>query len=83
METVSMAYAKANLPELVERVSHGERIAIVRYKKPVAELGPSAVANKLKRKLGTGKGKVSLADLRALAPMTDAEVESFVETGSY
>jgi len=44
MDTISMAYAKAHLPELVERASQGERITIVRYKKPVAELGPSSKA---------------------------------------
>ena len=74
-----MAYAKANLPELVERASKGERITIVRYKKPVAELGPSSVAEKRKPKLGTGKGKISLADLRAFDPMTDEEVDAFIE----
>jgi len=79
METVSMAYAKANLPELVERASRGEHITIARYKKPVAELGPSAAAEKQKPKFGTGKGKAYLIDPRALDPMTDEEVEAFVE----
>lgn len=79
MDTISMAYAKANLPELVERASKGERITIVRYRKPVAELGPSSVVFKLKPKFGTGKGKVKLIDPRALEPMTDEEADAFVE----
>jgi antitoxin (DNA-binding transcriptional repressor) of toxin-antitoxin stability system len=79
MDTISMAYAKANLPELVERASRGERITIVRYKKPVAELGPSPAAEKLKPKFGTGKGKVRLIDPRALEPMTDEEANVFIE----
>lgn len=74
-----MAYAKAHLPELVERASRGERITIVRYKKPVAELGPSPKAEKLKPKFGTGKGKAFLIDPRALDPMTDEEVDAFLE----
>lgn len=74
-----MAYAKAHLPELVERASRGERITIVRYKKPVAELGPSPKVKKPKPKFGTGKGKAFLIDPRALEPMTDEEVDAFLE----
>jgi antitoxin (DNA-binding transcriptional repressor) of toxin-antitoxin stability system len=74
-----MAFAKAHLPELVERASKGERITIVRYKKPVAELGPSSEAHKRKPKFGTLKGKAYLIDPRALEPMTDEEVDAFLE----
>jgi len=79
MKTISMAYAKANLKELVERASKGERITISRYKKPVAELGPSSLAFQPKPKFGTGKGKVRFIDPRALEPLTDEEAEAFVE----
>ena len=64
MVAVSMAYAKTHLTELVERASRGERITILRYKKPVAELGPSSAAEKLKPKFGTGEGKAYLIDPR-------------------
>ena len=77
-----MAYARTHFPELVERAARGERITIVRYKKPVAELGPSSKAEKRKPKFGTGKGKAYLIDPRALDPMTDAEVDAFLE-GKY
>jgi antitoxin (DNA-binding transcriptional repressor) of toxin-antitoxin stability system len=77
--TVSMAYAKAHLPELIGRVSRGERLTILRYKQPVAELGPSPLEEKPKPKFGTLKGKVWLIDPHALDPMTDAEVDAFVE----
>jgi antitoxin (DNA-binding transcriptional repressor) of toxin-antitoxin stability system len=78
MGTFSMAYAKAHLPELIERVSRGERITISRYKKPVAELGPSPQAEKPRPKFGTLKGKAILIDPRALDPMTDEEVDAFL-----
>jgi antitoxin (DNA-binding transcriptional repressor) of toxin-antitoxin stability system len=77
--TATMAYAKAHLPKLIERVARGERITIVRYKKPVAELGPSAAAEKPKPKFGTLKGKARLIDPHAFDPMTDAEVDAFIE----
>jgi antitoxin (DNA-binding transcriptional repressor) of toxin-antitoxin stability system len=77
--SVSMAYAKAHLPELMARVGKGERITICRHKKPVAELGPSPQAEKPKRKLGTAKGKWVLVDPHAFDPMTDEEVEAFIE----
>jgi antitoxin (DNA-binding transcriptional repressor) of toxin-antitoxin stability system len=79
MKTTTMAYAKAHLPELIERVARGERIIIMRYKKPVAELGPSLAAEKPQRKFGTGKGKAFLIDPRALKPLTDAEADAFIE----
>jgi antitoxin (DNA-binding transcriptional repressor) of toxin-antitoxin stability system len=79
MRTATMAYAKAHLPELVERVSRGERITIMRYKKPVAELGPSPVAEKPKPKFGTLKGKVILYDPNAFKPMTDGEVDALID----
>lgn len=53
---VTAAYAKANLPELLKAVERGERVTISRYRKPVADLVPSAEApSKPARKLGTGK----------------------------
>jgi antitoxin (DNA-binding transcriptional repressor) of toxin-antitoxin stability system len=79
MKTTTMAYAKAHLPKLIERVARGERITIMRYKKPVAELGPSPAAETPKRKFGTGKGKAFLIDPDALKPMTDEEVDAFLE----
>jgi prevent-host-death family protein len=79
MATVSMDYAKAHLPELMERVAQGERITISRYKKPVAELGPSPLAEKPKPKFGTGKGKIKILDPHVFDPMTDEEVDAWIE----
>jgi prevent-host-death family protein len=40
MHTVGAYDAKTHLPELIERVSHGERITITRHGVPVAMLVP-------------------------------------------
>ncbi len=65
--------------ELIERVAQGERTTITCYKNPIAEIGPSSKGEKPVPKFGTGKGKVVLLDPRALEPMTDEEVEAFIE----
>jgi prevent-host-death family protein len=77
MANVKVAYAKAHFPELLERVSRGERIVISRYNTPVAELGPPP--DKPKRKFGTGKGKVKILDPHCFDPMTDEEVDAWIE----
>jgi prevent-host-death family protein len=77
MATVKIAYAKAHLPELLARVARGERIVISRYNTPVAELVPPPEPPK--RKFGTGKGKVKILDPHCFDPMTDGEVDAFLE----
>jgi prevent-host-death family protein len=77
MATVKIAYAKAHLSELLARVARGEHIVISRYNTPMAELGP--LPEKLKRKFGTGRGKVKILDPHCFNPMTDAEVDAFIE----
>jgi prevent-host-death family protein len=79
---VTAAFAKANLPELLKAVERGESVTISRYNKPVAVLSPAPEAAKPKRKLGTLRGKIKIIDPNWAAPMTDEEVEAFVE-GQY
>jgi prevent-host-death family protein len=79
MNSVKVAYAKANLPDLLARVARGERIVICRYNTPVAELVPPTDVEKPARKFGTGKGKARLIDPHALDPMTDEESEAFLK----
>jgi prevent-host-death family protein len=79
MKHVKIAYAKAHLPELLERVARGERIIISRYNTPMAELIPPPAAEKPQRKFGTGQGKAMLLDPRALDAMTDEEADAFLE----
>lgn len=76
--TVTAAYAKANLPELLNRVEKGESIVVSRYKKPVALISPAPQTDRPKPKFGTGKGKVKLIDPHAFDAMTDDEADAFI-----
>jgi prevent-host-death family protein len=75
VKTVTAAYAKANLGQLLERVVRGERILISRYNKPIAELSPPKHEERPKPQLGTGKGQVKILDPNWAKPMTDEEME--------
>ena len=44
METVGSFEAKTHLPQLLERVEHGETITITRHGKPVARLVPAVAS---------------------------------------
>ena len=57
----------------------GKTIVISRYKKPVAIISPAIQTETRKPKFGTGKGKVRLIDPHAFDPMTDEEVDAFLE----
>jgi prevent-host-death family protein len=77
---VTAAYAKANLPELLKAVEKGERVTISRYRKPVADLVPSAEAAKPARKLGTGKDLNVIIDPNwHKAIETQEELEEFLK----
>lgn len=80
-KTVTAAYAKANLPKLLAEASKGKSTMIVRYKKPIAMIvpAPTSETEKPVRRFGTGKGRVRIIDPHWADPMTDEEVEAFVE----
>jgi prevent-host-death family protein len=44
METIGSYQAKTHLPQLLERVEHGETFTITRHGKPVARLLPTAAS---------------------------------------
>jgi len=67
------------LPELLKAVQRGKTITISRYDQPIADLAPSKLALKPQRKFGTLKGKVKIVNPNWAAPMTDAEVDEFIE----
>ena len=74
-----MAYAKSHFPELLARVARGERIVIMRYNTPMAELIPPPVAELPTRKFGTLKGKVKILDPHCFDAMTDAEADAWMD----
>jgi prevent-host-death family protein len=82
MKTVTAAYAKSHLPELLKAVSQGSSVTISRYNKPIADLIPSAASIQPSPKLGTLAGKIKLLDPHCFDPMTDAEAEAFIEGDS-
>ena len=75
---VNASYAKANLPELLKAVERGKKVTICRYNKPVAELVPAKPPRKIP-KFGTLKGKIKIIDPNWAAPMSDEEVDAFLE----
>lgn len=80
MKTVTAAYAKIHLPELLRRVRRGERITISHYNKPVADLVPTGTEERPVPKFGTGKGRIKILDPNwHKAPETNAQLEAWLE----
>ncbi len=61
MLIINIHKAKIHFSQLIEKVKHGEEIIIAKAGKPIARLCPLAPA-KLKRKPGSFKGKIWIAD---------------------
>ncbi len=79
---VTIAYARAHMKTLLQAVACGERVTIMNRKQPVADLVPPQPKPRA-RKFGTLAHLDALIDPHALEPMTNEEVESFIETGDY
>ena len=76
---VSVADAKNRLPELVKAVENGEPITICRRGVPVADLVPTRAATGDKPRFGTLRGKIVELDPAWWKPMSDEEVEAFID----
>jgi prevent-host-death family protein len=76
---VSVADAKNRLPELIKAAENGEAVTICRRGTPVVDLVRTASAPSGKRKFGTLKGKIVEVDPDWWKPMTDKEVDDFLE----
>jgi antitoxin (DNA-binding transcriptional repressor) of toxin-antitoxin stability system len=75
----SVADAKNKLPELIKAVEDGEAVTICRRGVPVVDIVRTKVPTRKKRKLGTLKGKIRILDPNWWKPMSDEEVEDFIE----
>ncbi|MBV9269337.1 MAG: type II toxin-antitoxin system Phd/YefM family antitoxin [Acidobacteriaceae bacterium] len=75
---VGIAEAKNKLTQLIHAVERGERVTICRHGRPVVDLVPAEPLTPPAPKFGTGKGKFKF-DSRAFQPMTDEEVDAFIE----
>ncbi len=76
---VSVADAKNKLPELIKAVEDGEPVTICRRGMPVVDLVRSKAPARKKRTFGRFKGKIEILDPNWWKPMTDEEVDDFVE----
>ena len=76
---VSVADAKNKLPELIKAVEDGESVTICRRGTPVVDIVRTSKSKREKPKFGTLKNKVVVHDADWWKPMTDEDVEAFIE----
>jgi prevent-host-death family protein len=76
---ISVSDAKNKLPELIRAVEGGESVTICRRGVPVADLVRTKEPTRKKRKLGTLRGKIRILDPNWWKPMTDQEIDAFLE----
>ncbi len=76
---ISVADAKNKLPKLIKAVEDGEPVTICRRGKPVVDLVRTTKAPRERPEFGTLKNRVTVHDADWWKPMTDDEVDAFVE----
>lgn len=76
---VNVADAKNKLPALIRAVEDGETVTICRRGKPVVDIVPTKKPSAKKRVFGKFKGKIKIIDPNWWKPMTDEEVDDFVD----
>ncbi|HXZ10839.1 MAG TPA: type II toxin-antitoxin system prevent-host-death family antitoxin [Candidatus Sulfotelmatobacter sp.] len=76
---VSVADAKNKLPELIKAVEDGESITICRRGVPVADLVRTKKTSGRAPRLGTLRGKLAFADSNWWKPITEAELQEFLD----
>ena len=74
MVTVTLEEAQAKLPELIDSLSPGEELVIMRDQQPVARLVGEPVPKRRPRRPGSAKGKIL-----HMADDFDAPLEDFKE----
>jgi prevent-host-death family protein len=75
----SVADAKNKLPELIKAVENGEPVTICRRGVPVVDIVRTKKPARKKRMFGTLRGKIKIHDPNWWKPMTDEEVDDFIE----
>ena len=76
---VSVAEAKNTLPKLIKAVEDGESVTIYRHGTPVVDIVRTTKADSEKPKFGTLKGKVTDLDPDWWKPMTNEEIDTFLD----
>jgi prevent-host-death family protein len=80
---VSVAEAKNRFAELIKAAENAKTIIVTRRGKPVADIVRTSEPAADKPKFGTLKDRIVIHDPDWWKPMTDKEVESFLEAGRY
>lgn len=76
---VSVADAKNRLTKLIKAAEDGEQVTICRRGKPVVDLVRTSTPQTGKREFGMYKDQVVEVDPDWWKPMTDEEVDDFLE----
>jgi len=76
---VSVADAKNKLPELIKAAEAGETVTICRRGVPAVDIVRTKKPSRKKRLLGTLKGKIQVLEPEWWKPMSEDEVDDFVE----
>jgi prevent-host-death family protein len=76
---VNVADAKNKLSKLIKAVENGEAVTICRRGAPVVDIVRTRKPAGKGRRLGTLQGKVHIPDPDWWKPMTDKEVQAFIE----
>lgn len=79
---VSVADAKNKLPELIRAVEGGQRVTVCRRGVPVVDLVRTKPEKARKPRFGALQGRIRIVDPNWWKPMSDEEVEAFLE-GKY
>ena len=75
----SVADAKNKLPELIKAVEDGKSVTICRRGVPVVDIVRTQKSKREKPRFGTLRGKIKILDPDWWKPMTDEEVDDFIE----
>ena len=75
---VSVAEARNKLTELIRAVEAGERVTVCRRGVPIADLVRTKAGKARKPQFGTLKGRIVENDPDWWKPMSDEEVEAFL-----
>jgi len=76
---VSVAEAKNKLPELIKAAENGEPVTICRRGVPVVDLVRTNKASPKKPKFGILRDRIQEVDPEWWKPMTDEELDAFLE----
>lgn len=76
---VSVAEAKDKLPELIRAVEAGERVTVCRRGMPIVDLVRTKTGKGRAPRLGTLKGRIKVNDPNWWKPMSNRDVEAFLE----